>query len=133
MIYEFALTIPANTPASAPATLGVPLSPGKILQVSVSFPSGCVGLVNTWATISSHHLWPTNLDETIKGDGVPITWPEDLDLTDAPYELALHAYNLDDTYAHTITWRFALIEASKIGAGERSRTLLERLARLFGI
>ena len=112
MFYEFALTVPANTAQAVPAELEMPLSPGTVVQVGVQFPRGCVGLVHVQVLDAEHQVWPTNLDGDIAAEGFTVSWPEDLDLADSPYTLTLRAWNDDDTFPHTVTFRFALQAAS---------------------
>lgn len=108
MLYSVPLTIPANTPASLPITLDVAFPPGTIHKVDVQFPAGCVGLAHTLARRGAHQVWPTNDSYNFAGNAETVTWQDEYDLADAPFTLRLFGWNLDDYYAHTITWRFAL-------------------------
>ncbi len=133
MFYDWAIVIPKSTTEAVPVETWLELTKGTVHRVEVEFPAGCMGLAHCRIMRGLHQLWPTNPDGSFATDGYTIAFNEATELADEPLALKASGWNLDDTYAHTITWRFALIEASKIGAGERSRTLLERLARLFGI
>lgn len=128
MFFEYDLTIPANTAATAPTELLVPLSAGRLAAVAVQFPRGCVGLVYTVAHRSEHQLWPTNPDGSIRGEGATISWAEDLVLEDDPYILRLRGWNLDDSYAHTLTWRFNVLPLAGVLA-ERDRAAQEARLR----
>jgi hypothetical protein len=133
VFWEYTLTIPANTPASAPVESDVNLSPGTIVRVDVQFPRGCVGLVHVKIWKEEHQVWPVNVDGNIASEGQTVSWPEDYDVTDEPFTLTLRGWNLDDTFAHTITFRFALLE---LGAAQASRAgggLLGRIAAALGI
>jgi len=114
MFYEFDLAIPANTPASAPAELTVDLSPGTITMVEVQFPSNCVGLVHARILDGVHQVWPTSLDTDIAGEAQNVRWSEEYDLLELPYQLTLQGWNDDDTYQHTLTFRFALRAATAV-------------------
>ncbi len=131
MLYEFDLTIPANTPASAPVSILASLAPGRVSQVSVTFPAGCIGLVHAYIVRSMHQVWPTNPGEQIKGDGQSVTWPEDYNLDDDPFTFTCYGYNLDDTYAHTLTFRFALLGGAPRAVTPQTTTLLDRLRELI--
>jgi len=109
MFYEYDLTIPANTPATALSELEAVLDVGRIVGVEVQFPRGCVGLVHVAVRRELHQLWPTNPDGFIAGENANIKWSEDLDLLEAPYTLTLVGYNEDDSFPHTVTFRFNLL------------------------
>lgn len=108
MFYEFDLTIPANTPASAPAELTVSMDAGIIKQVEVQLPRGLRSLVHTVAVRSYHQLWPSNPDGSIKGDNARIVWGEDYNLTQPPYSVILRGWSPGTSYSHVVTWRFAV-------------------------
>ncbi len=133
MFWEYTLTVPANTPASAPVESDVSLSPGVVARVDVQFPRGCVGLVHVQIWRSEHQVWPVNIDGNIASEGQTVSWAEDYDLEDDPTVLTLRGWNLDDSYAHTITFRFALLP---LGTGQAQRGaggLLGRIAAALGI
>ena len=110
MYYDFNLTVPALTLATAPVTSVVELVPGNIHRVEIQFPRGCAGLVHVSILHSLHQVWPSNPGGTISSDGLLVAWSENWDLVGEPLALTLQAYNLDDTFPHTIAFRFALAE-----------------------
>ena len=133
MLYEFDLAIPANTPATAPVSVDAPLAPGRVAQVGILFPTGCVGLVHAYIVRSNHQVWPSNPDEQIIGNGQEVTWPESFDLDDAPFGVVCYAFNLDDTYPHTLTFRFAVIDADQARSAQEAVSFLGRLRQLIGV
>ncbi len=128
MFYEVPLTIPANTAKAAAVELDVALSAGRLVAASVQFPRGCVGLVHTVALRSTHQLWPTNPDGSLSGEGAIIPWQEDLILEDDPYTLTVRGWNLDDSYSHTVTWRFNVLPLAGVLA-ERDKAAQEARLR----
>ena len=133
MLYEYDLAVPANTPATAPASIVAPLVPGRVAQVGITFPTGCAGLVHAYIVRSNHQVWPSNPDEDIKGNGQTVTWPDDYDLDDDPFAFTCYAYSLDDTYPHTLTFRFAVIGGGARRVAPETVSLLERLRQLIGV
>lgn len=109
MFYEHRLTIPANTAATSPEELEVELDHGRIVAVELQFPRGCVGLVHVQVRRELHQLWPTNVDGDIAGEDARIGWQEDHEFAEEPYTLTLRGWNLDDSFAHTVTFRFNLL------------------------
>ena len=111
MFYSFDLTIPANTTELAPVEEDVELVAGLVHHVELQFPRGCVGLVHVRVFHALHQLWPANPDGDLSGENALIGWNEEWELEREPLALTLQGWNLDDSYAHTITFRFALREA----------------------
>lgn len=114
MLHEYLLTIPANTLATAPVEVTALLSPGRIVRVDVQFPDGCVDLVGVRILRSTHQVWPGNPDGDIRANGVVVTWPEDYDLADAPYELTLRGYSPGTVYQHKVRVRFAILSIERV-------------------
>lgn len=108
MFYSVEVTVPANTPATSPVLREVLLTPGVVQQVDVQFPSGCVGLVRTLCRRGTHQVWPSNEGASFVGNNQTISWQDDYELEAAPFVLRLFAWNLDDTYEHTIIWRLSV-------------------------
>ena len=111
MFYVFAVTIPANTAATAPVEQHVDLVPGVIHRVELQFPRGCVGLVHVQVWQEFHQLFPTNPGADFATDGFIIAWNDAHELVDGQARLTLRAWNLDDTFPHTIPFRFAVLAA----------------------
>lgn len=133
MFFEYSLTIPANTPATAPVETEAVLAPGTVSEVAIQFPRGCVGLAHVQIWRSEHQVWPVNLDGNIAGENAIIDWDEDYDLDDDPFTFTLRGWNLDDSYAHTITFRFALLPLDTGQATRGAGGLLRRVARALGV
>jgi len=128
MMYVFAVTIPANTPAIAPLVQEVKLAPGRIIAMAVEIPDRCVGLVHVQILTDLHVQWPSNPDASFSGDGVTITWPESYDLDPSVPKLRLVGWNLDDSFAHTITFRFTVTPQEQIDQENRALFALGFLA-----
>lgn len=116
MLYEYGLTIPANTSKSAPVSAEVPVSPGRLVRVLILFPLGHRGYTHAWIQRGEHRLFPSDPEETFVGDGHIIDWPEDYVLDDIPYTFKVYGYNDDDSYQHTIYFHFAIIPLVAVGA-----------------
>lgn len=109
MFYRYSLTVPANTPATAPVRTTMYLSHGIIHHVEVAFPPGCAGLVHASIWRFEHQAWPTNPDEEFAWDNYTIDIRnEAFGLTKRPYNLSLRAWSNDDTFSHTIVARIGI-------------------------
>jgi len=131
MLYEYALTVPLATPASAPTTLEVALSAGTVTQVSVQFPAGCRGLVRVAIYRSNHQVWPGNLDGYLAAENHVIIWPDDYDLTDRPFSVQLRGWAPATQYPHTITFRFAVLELERKREAAGIASGLRRMAEVL--
>ena len=131
MLFQYDLTVPADTAKASPATLSAPLSAGTVVGVSVQFPAGCSGLVDVSIWRSDHQLWPVNLDEGISGEDAIIPWPESYDLDDEPFAVTLKGWSPGTTYQHVITFRFALLPLEEARAARGLPALLRGLGRVL--
>lgn len=129
MLFEYALTIPANTAQADAVELEAPLAPGIVSRVDIQFPRGCVGLVHVQVLKSEHQVWPVNLDGDISAEGLVVSWPEDYELDDDPLAFTLRGWNEDDTFPHTITFRFALLDLAHREASREGMGILRALRR----
>lgn len=130
--YEVSVTSPANTPASAPTEGALQLAPSVITHVAVQIPRGCVGLVHSQIWRADFQLWPSNPGGDISGDGAIIEWDEEYVMDDEPLTLRLIVWNEDDTYPHTITFRFTTMPLAV--AAERGAVpgLIRRIGQFLG-
>lgn len=108
MLYRFAVTVPSGTPQASPVSHRLRLTYGVVEKVEVTFPAGCAGLVGVRILHREHVVWPTSPDEWFVSDDFTISFPEYFPIDEDPFELEVHAYNLDETYDHTIILRFAV-------------------------
>lgn len=123
MFYEFALTIPANTPETDPVSMLAPLVAGTIDHVEVQFWAGHRGNVHVRIFDRQHQVWPTNLDDWLTSEAYTISFDEQYVLVDRPYTLIIEGYNEDTDYEHQVIVRFTV----SVG-----RWTISDLARMLG-
>lgn len=133
MFYDFSLTIPPNTLKSAATEQKVKLTYGIIHRVEIEFPSGCAGLVHTQVYENSHQIYPTNPDGNISSDGRAIAFSDRYELFRMPYQVRLVGWNEDDSYPHTITFRFGIIPPESFIEYQRELTLVDKVKKAFGL
>ena len=109
MIYETRLLIPHNTPVTAMATAEIQVHPGTVQLVEVEFPAGCCGLVHVVIYYLERQVWPSNPDSDFHGDGVTLSYPENIQIVDPPFAFTVKGWSLDDTYPHTPTVRMCVV------------------------
>lgn len=108
MFYEYELEIPAQTLESDPEELEIKLPMGTIHRVEICFPDGCFGLAKTQVHHEERQLWPSNLKAWFAWNNYCIAFNEDYKLPEDFNILRLLGYNDDDSYFHTITFRFGV-------------------------
>jgi hypothetical protein len=109
MLYNFKITTPANTLASAKQKTTIKLAYGVIHQIDVQFPPGPSGLLHCHINDAIHQIAPYNTDEDFASDNVNISYREFLPLLFEPYIMTVFTWNLDDTYEHSVIIRIGIL------------------------
>ncbi len=103
MSFAIRLTIPSNTTKPNAMYKSIALPPCILDEIALVFPSGCAELVGVWFEYQSMKILPVNLDEDYRGNGFVIPIKPHLAVLEEDYTIRLYAYNIDDTYDHTIS------------------------------
>lgn len=103
MIYQKSITMPANTAKENPVIETLEVNKGLIYQVTVVIPSGCVGLAGLRVIDGMYQAYPTTPEEWFIGDGTTYNFEDSYIKHEPPFSFEIQGYNLDDTYAHTLT------------------------------
>jgi len=133
MFYDFRLVIPANTPKDSPKRERIRLTKGVIHKVEIRFPPGCAGLVHVVVRDLEQQVWPTNRDGDFSDDDYVISFVECYELEHPPFIFTLEGWNDDDTYDHTITFRFGILPREVVRPYEEEMGFLRRFRRLVGL
>ena len=105
MLFEYDLTIPANTPASAKVRLDMVLARGIIHDVGVDFRAGARHEVNVVINRATHQVFPANPDGYFKGDFWPIRYSTWEPLEESPYQLEAYGWSPGTSFNHVVTIR----------------------------
>lgn len=111
MYYDFAITVPANTTATSPLETELKLTHGIIHRVEVQFPIGTRALTHCRLLHHTFGHLPTNPSGSFASDGYTIPIDENLEFFSEPYIIKAVCWNDDDTWAHTVTIRFGIMES----------------------
>lgn len=109
MFYRYSLTVPANTAEKDALTLEMQVWKGVIYRVMIMFPTGPSGLLRCQIIEGLASRWPTNSDESFGADGETVDFKEYLEIDSPPALFKLRAWNLDDTYEHTVYIRLGVL------------------------
>lgn len=133
MDHVFDLTIPANTTEAVPLELDVDIGEGVVHFVTVQFPRGCAGLAHGRVRQALTPRWPSN-------EGVDYNWVNYvheirehflIKKGDAPFTLV--GWNEDDTFPHTLTFRFSILPQWIMEPWRATMGILDTLLKLLGV
>lgn len=131
MAFSTRLIVPANTGVDNPASYTFVISPMRINAIEMTFPTGCVGLVECWFEYQTIQIFPYNRDGRFIGNGQTIPIKPIVDLLEPPWELIVKATNEDDTFDHTL---YIVVDASFIDKkGNVGANIIDALAKLFAL
>jgi hypothetical protein len=95
------ISVPENTAEAAPHIETIDIQSGVVHRVHISIPSGHAGLTGVRVLRGLHQVAPTSASEWFQGDDMELDYQEYIEIAEAPFELTIESFNLDDTYAHT--------------------------------
>ncbi|GAH57756.1 unnamed protein product [marine sediment metagenome] len=108
MFYKYSLEIPQQTLESDPVEMKITLPNGVITEVNICFPDGCFGLAKVKIIHNEFQIFPTNPEKWFAWNNYCISFKEDYKLPENFNLLKLKGYNDDDSYSHTIVFRFGV-------------------------
>jgi len=109
MIYQSALTLPAQTTEDAPVREEFTIPRGTINRLSILFPDGCAGLAHIIISHNEKQIWPTTPGRSFTGNNTYADFEESYDLPDAWNTIRVVGWNEDDSYPHVINvWLLVL-------------------------
>jgi len=133
MFYDFAVTVPAGTPESAPVEQEINLTSGQIQKVHILFPPGPHGLVKVRIFDGGHQYLPTNPDGYFwSDDEVVKAEDEAYDLSGAE-SMKILAYSPGTSYDHTIGVRVSISRPDELTAKNPLVAGLQSLLKLIGV
>jgi len=133
MLYDFPLTIPADTKANAPVEQDVRLTHGVITRLEVEFHPGCNGMVYAYVRRGLHQLFPINPDGKARTDGGVVGASTYIELFYPPYELTLGGYSPGTAYDHELIYRLELTPREVAERSKTQATVLSYLLKLLGV
>lgn len=133
MYYDFKIVTPAKTFENDKLFTRMKMALGEIVQVSILFPSGCIGLVHVQIFHEGHQLYPANVGEDFSTNNEVINFIEAYKIETPPAELIALTWNLDDIYKHITRVRFNLMPFEKVEKITVQENLLERSLKRLGL
>jgi hypothetical protein len=103
MIFVAAITVPKSTAKGTPQLTQIQITRGTITQVMVWFPPGVNGLSHIKLLWGLYQLFPSNEQGDFTGGNDLLSWPEDLEIPAAPFQVTAITWNDDTANDHTLS------------------------------
>lgn len=133
MDHIFDLTIPANRTEAVPLELDVDIGAGVVHFVTVQFPRGCAGLAHGRVRQALTPRWPSNEGGDYNWDNYIHEIREHFLIKKGDAPLTLVGWNLDDTFPHTLTFRFSVLPQEIMEPWRVQMGVLDSLLKLLGV
>jgi len=109
-VYEVELTIPANTPETAPVEKSVTVEGAVLDAMHFLIPDGHVGLARLAIFYGIKQLFPYETGTWLRGNAESFSLTLKWKLPEPKLDLLLKGWNEDDTYPHTFYVRMEVAE-----------------------
>ncbi|GAH85387.1 unnamed protein product [marine sediment metagenome] len=133
MLFTKDIEVTANKLASSPKEEIITIAHGIITWLSVTFPSGCNGMVHCVVLHHEHQIAPSTEGMTMKGNRTPIEWNEFYESYQPPYELKARLWSPGTGYAHTVTIRVAVLPKSVVAPLTGIAPMFTKFFKLLGV
>jgi len=125
------ITIPANTTRADPTVVTLDTANMRIIGLDITFPDGCVGLVECSIDYQGRQVFPYNPEGKFVGNGQTISIHPQLDFIGPPFDLSIVGINTDDTFEHTL---YVVIDVLFLdNQGNIDTGVLDALRELFAM
>jgi hypothetical protein len=114
--YKWERSSPANTLEADAIEDRLQLTWGTIKEIHVGFPPGPAGLVHIQVRDHGWQIVPWTPLQSLAWDNYVFVLPCDYRLDVEPYDLTIRAWNLDDSYPHTVFVAVVLDEQAHLAA-----------------
>lgn len=131
MDFLFELAIPANTTEDAPVERDVDIGAGVIIKSEVGFPKGLGALAHARVRQVLTPRYPSNQGAWYHWSNYIYETADHLLIKKGDPPLTLVGWNEDDSYPHTITFRFIILPKEVVEHWMRTETSLRRLVDLL--
>lgn len=106
MIFQYELTVPADTPKATPIKRFCRLTAGTLTKVEIAFPPGPFAMVYVIVKDGLFQLLPLSPDEAFHWDNYIYECETEYEIETFPYELEICGWSPGSSWEHVITFRF---------------------------
>jgi len=116
LLFTQYFAIPPNTPVLSPKRVWLPACEGTVTKVIVRWRWGSGNLCGCRVMYSEYQVWPRSKAQWFISNPQAYEFDENLEITDHPHFFAVEAYNLDDTFQHSVEVCVNILRKSDMGA-----------------
>jgi len=109
MIYPKTIPIPLGTTQAAPLRTTIEATAGVLKRIWVRWRWGIGNLGGCRILYHEFQHWPLSIGEWFPSNVEPLDFEVDMEITGDPAEFVVEAYNLDDSYPHTLWVAFGIL------------------------
>ncbi len=114
MYFYYEIEIPPSIAEIEAIQQKLQLGKGYAEFIDIGIPKGVQRLAKARIYYNEFILVPFNRDMWISGEDATIRIPLEIDLVSPPYNFIIRAYNLDDTFSHTLSFGVSIDTGGKI-------------------
>lgn len=133
MDFIYDLTIPAKRTQAVPLEQEVDIGAGVVHFVTIQFPKGCAGLAHGRVRQALTPRWPSNEGADYNWDNYIHEVKEHFLIRKGDAPLTLVGWNEDDTFPHTLTFRFSILPEEVMEPWRAQIGMLDKLLMLLGL
>ena len=101
MIYAYSIKVLSKAGAKEVDVVELPLAKGRLHRIYIQIPSGHQGLAHLQLYRGLRQIIPISDGESISGDDSEIAVDPGYEISESPFQLEAHVWNLDEKYDHT--------------------------------
>lgn len=126
-MYAYSLTIPVGRTASNPIEQRCKVSSGILSRIRITFPPGCLNLVQVVVLYQAHQIEPWNRDGALHSDDYTFDLTCQHEIIEPDTEVTLRGWNDDTAYPHTVDFVFDVLRPPDVTAESLLQQLNEAL------
>jgi len=108
VIYEFNISVSRGVSRADAELTHLQLHPGRIYRVELVYMEGSYSFLHCVICDRLMQLWPRNPFGYFTASKKDISFEEDYEIQDPPYELLAYCWNDDEVYSHSILIRLGI-------------------------
>lgn len=132
MLYEWHITVTADTEEASPIEEKVSIHTGVITRIEVFMPPGCHGMVYASVSYRQTALMPFNSKGGVATDGIPVTGSYHHEINDPQPKLTVRGWSPNTGFDHVVTIRVTILPKIVASMIPLMNTILGFLEKMMG-
>jgi hypothetical protein len=131
MLYSEHITFPYGQTENTATRRYFKVNRDVIHTIWIAFPPGCAGLVKIKIYHEGHPFVPSQKTEYIIGDNYTFQIPVFYEILGAPEQITVEGWNEDDTFNHTISFYFLILNKKYLMPAGAYEGIIKSLGSIF--